>query len=146
MLLWHHSLPVLMYSEDSGSFGFDVTGQLYSCYGSFAASNRITIKKKSHNIKISQAGLPRWFNSKNSACQCRRHGFDPWSRKTPHALEQLSPSATTTEPMLQSPCSATREATGMRSLLTAMKSSPHLPNWRKGPASNEDPAQPKINK
>ena len=22
---------------------------------------------------------------KESACQCRRHGFDPWSRKIPHA-------------------------------------------------------------
>jgi len=24
------------------------------------------------------------------ACQCRRHGFDPWSRKIPHAMKQLS--------------------------------------------------------
>ena len=26
-------------------------------------------------------GLPRWFNSKESACQCRRHGFNSWVRK-----------------------------------------------------------------
>ena len=32
--------------------------------------------------------------------QCRGHGFDPWSGKIPHAAEQLSPSATTTEPAL----------------------------------------------
>ncbi|XP_073657573.1 serologically defined colon cancer antigen 8 isoform X3 [Tursiops truncatus] len=30
----------------------------------------------------------------------RRHGFDPWSGKIPHAVEQLSPCATTTEPAL----------------------------------------------
>ena len=35
-----------------------------------------------------------------TACQCRRHGFDPWSGKIPHAAEQLSPCATTTEPVL----------------------------------------------
>ena len=38
-----------------------------------------------------------WLSGKESACQCRRHGFDSWSRKIP---EQLSPCATTTEPVL----------------------------------------------
>ena len=28
-------------------------------------------------------GLPRWFSGKESACQCRRHGFDPRSWKIP---------------------------------------------------------------
>ena len=28
-------------------------------------------------------GLPRWLSGKESACQCKRHGFDPWVRKTP---------------------------------------------------------------
>ena len=28
------------------------------------------------------------------------HGFEPWSGKIPHAAEQLSPCATTTEPVL----------------------------------------------
>ena len=23
-------------------------------------------------------GLPWWFSGKESTCQCRRHGFDPW--------------------------------------------------------------------
>ncbi|KAJ8780365.1 hypothetical protein J1605_011629 [Eschrichtius robustus] len=35
-----------------------------------------------------------------SACQCRGHGFEPWSGKIPHATEQLSLCATTTEPAL----------------------------------------------
>ena len=26
-------------------------------------------------------GLPGWLSGKESACQCRRHGFDPWVRK-----------------------------------------------------------------
>ena len=28
-------------------------------------------------------GLPRWFSGKESACQCRRHGFYPWVGKIP---------------------------------------------------------------
>ena len=41
------------------------------------------------------------LRGKASACQCRGQGIDPWSRKIPHVLEQLSPWATTTEPVLQ---------------------------------------------
>ena len=28
-------------------------------------------------------GFPRWLSDKESACQCKRHGFDPWVRKIP---------------------------------------------------------------
>ena len=35
-------------------------------------------------------GLPWWLSGEESTCQCRRHWFDPWSRKIPHAVEQLS--------------------------------------------------------
>ena len=42
---------------------------------------------------------PWWCSGWESACRCRRHGFEPWSGKIPHAAEQLSPCATTTEPM-----------------------------------------------
>ena len=28
-------------------------------------------------------GLPRWCSSKESVCQCRRHGFNPWVGKIP---------------------------------------------------------------
>ena len=27
--------------------------------------------------------LPQLFSGKESACQCRRHGFNPWIRKIP---------------------------------------------------------------
>ena len=28
-------------------------------------------------------GLPWWHSGRGAACQCRRHGFDPWVRKIP---------------------------------------------------------------
>ena len=43
-------------------------------------------------------GLPWWRSGGESACQCRGHGFEPWSGKIPHAAEQLGPWGTTTEP------------------------------------------------
>ena len=27
--------------------------------------------------------LPCWLNGKESACQCKRHGFNPWAKKMP---------------------------------------------------------------
>ena len=48
-------------------------------------------------------GLPWWRSGWESACQCRGHGFEPWSGKIPHAAEQLSPWATTTEPACLEP-------------------------------------------
>ena len=54
---------------------------------------RVTIKKYAK-------GFPSWSSGRESACQCRGHGFDPWSGKIPHAAEQLSPCTTTTEPVL----------------------------------------------
>ena len=35
-------------------------------------------------------GLPCWISGKESTYQCRRHRFDPWSKKIPHFVEQLS--------------------------------------------------------
>ena len=37
---------------------------------------------------------------KNPPAHAGYKGFDPWSRKTPHALGQLSPCTTTTETVL----------------------------------------------
>ena len=45
-------------------------------------------------------GLPWWLSGKESTCQCRGHEFDPRFRGGSHM--QLSPCATTIEPMLQS--------------------------------------------
>ena len=48
--------------------------------------------------KLITLGLPWWHSGWESACQCRGHGFGPWSVKIPNAAEQLGPWATTTEP------------------------------------------------
>ena len=45
-------------------------------------------------------GPPLWHSGQESSCQCSGHGFNPWAGKIPHAAEQLSPCATTTEPVL----------------------------------------------
>ena len=62
-------------------------------------------------------GAPQWLSGKESTCQCRRHGFDPWSRMIPHATEEETPCATSTElryrawkSELLSPCAATTES------------------------------------
>ena len=47
-------------------------------------------------------GLPWWLIGKESVCQCRRHGFYPWSKKIPYAVEQLSLYTTATETVLWS--------------------------------------------
>ena len=39
-----------------------------------------------NNLRASQ-----WFNGKEATCQCRRHEFDPWSRKLPHAMALTQP-------------------------------------------------------
>ena len=63
------------------------------------------------------------------------------------ALEPRSHNDWATEAyVLYSPWSAIREATAMRSLCTAMNSSPHSLQLEKSPHSSEDLAQPKINK
>ena len=32
---------------------------------------------------ISITGFPWWHGGKESACQCRKYGFDPWAEKIP---------------------------------------------------------------
>ena len=83
-------------------------------------------------LSVAKEGLPWWFTVEEFACQCRGYGFNPWSGKIPHAMEQLSPCATTTEPTCSnfwslcssSLCSATREATTTRSLCTTTREQP----------------------
>ena len=90
-------------------------------------------------------GLPWWLSGKESSCQRRKHKFNPWPWKIPHAAEHLSlctttvePVSKTCEPQLLSPCATTTEAftsyslrsviweaTTMRSLQIIRKSSLH---------------------
>ena len=84
--------------------------------------------------------LPWWLSGKESTCQCWRHGFDPWSRRIPPAMGRLSPCATTTGPVLYSPCSATRGAAAMRSPRTATKEQPMLVATRGKPLRQQRPS------
>ena len=78
------------------------------------------------------SGLPCCYNESESTWHCRRHGFNPWSWNIPPAKEQLCPCATSTEALAPwSLCSVTREATAVRSPLTATKSKPSLPQLEK---------------
>ena len=45
-------------------------------------------------------GFPGGAVVKNPPANAEENGFEPWSRKIPHAVEQPSPCATTTEPVL----------------------------------------------
>ena len=51
-----------------------------------------------YKLNSISSGLPWWCSGWESACQCRGHGFEPWSGRMPHAVEQLGPWATITEP------------------------------------------------
>ena len=88
--------------------------------------------------------LPWWFSGKESACQCRRCTFDPWSGKIPHAAEQLGWCTTTTEARApQSPCSAA-ETTAVRSLGTTPREKPPPPRTREKPALQQRPSTAKT--
>ena len=79
--------------------------------------------------KFRNWGLSWWLSGKESTCQGRRHGFDPWSGKTPHAEKQLSLCTTMTEPLLQSSAVPQRlcfstESTVIRSLCPTTRVAP----------------------
>ena len=143
MVGWHHRLNGHEFEQAPG----DDEGQ-----GSLACCSPWGHK---------ESDATEWLNlsSKESACQFRRHGFDPWSGKIPHAAGQLSLCATTIDPVLwslgaataeaqvpESPCSMIREPTTMRSTQRATGEQSLLAATRESPGSSEDSAQPKINK
>ena len=86
--------------------------------------------------------LPWWRSGWESACQCRRHGFEPWSGRIPHATEQLGPWDTITESVRLEP--VLRDRRGLHTVMkggpcTAMKSGPHLPQLEKALAQKRRP-------
>ena len=62
--------------------------------------NLLKLKVLKYSSKNPTIGCHWWLSGKEFACQYRGHVFDPWSGKIPHAMEQLSPWATTIEPVL----------------------------------------------
>ena len=125
---------------------------------------RITNIKKSTENKCWR-GLPWWLSGKESACECRTHGFNPWSKKIPHASEPLNLCPRTIESELESPGAANTDPT-RRNYWSPLTLEPRLLkrnnrnekpthyNERAAPllsvteeslCSDEDPAQPKLN-
>ena len=62
-------------------------------------------------LKTDIVGLPWWLNGKESASQCRRHGFSPWFQKIPHVPQPLSLCSGAREPELLSAHTIPREQT-----------------------------------
>ena len=65
-------------------------------------------------------------------------GIDPWSRKIPHAMGQVSLCTTATEPLLHNEKPPQWEAQALK-----LERSPHSTQLEKAHGSNEDPVQPK---
>ena len=102
------------------------------------------------NLEDNRQGLPWWCSGQESACRlyiiyikCREHGFDSGSRKIPHALEQLSSRATTTEPTCEGPRAAITEPVCLEPVSWNKRS--HC-NQREPKQSNEYPDQPERKK
>ena len=107
------------------------------------------------HIKNLKIGLLWWLSGKEFACQCRRHLFNPWSGKIPHATEQLKPGSRNywaltlqlLKPARSRACALQQERPPRwEAHAPQPESSPCLPQLEKNPRSNEDPAEPKINK
>jgi len=57
----------------------------------------ISLNLSNEKLEWGWVGLPWWHSGKKSACKYRGHRLDTCSGKISHAMEQLSPCATTTE-------------------------------------------------
>ena len=42
-----------------------------------------SVQELKSGLCLKSCGLPRWLSGKESTCQCRRPGFDPWVGKIP---------------------------------------------------------------
>ena len=71
--------------------------------GTYISIITLNVNGLNASTKRHRLWLPWWCSGWESACQCRGHGFEPWSGKIPHAVEQLGPWATTTEPVCLEP-------------------------------------------
>ena len=76
--------------------------------------------------------------------QCRGQRFEPWSRKIPHAAEQLSPCATTTQTALYSQNSASEEPPQREGRTPQQRGAAAHPNQTKPECSKEDQGSQRI--
>ena len=104
------------------------------------------LKKKKHG------GLSWWLSHKESAWQCRKNRFNPWSRKIPHAMDQVSlcnywaHAPQLLKPACLRACAPQQDkpAQWEGGWIPQLESSPNSPQLEKS-LCNKDPAEPKIN-
>ena len=86
----------------------------------------------------SYAGIPCGWES---ACWCKGNGFSPWSRKIPHAVEQLSPNAATTEPTHCRTCAPQQEKPRQwKAHAPKLENCPHLLQLEKALTQHQRPS------
>ena len=100
------------------------------------------------SIRKNNARLPWWLSGQESTCYHRRHGFDPWSGKIPHAVKQLSPCvkllsphATVTEPTHSRARTPQERPLQREAREPQLQSASHFPNLEKSLCCNKDLAQ-----
>ena len=84
------------------------------------------------SVKIKKAGTSMVAQWLAITCQYSGHRFDPWSRKTLHAMGQLSPRVTTTKAINPRACALQQEKPPQQRV------APTCPNQRKPTHSIED--------
>ena len=93
----HHSLPEGFECQDLQQVGQkQAPGRLSELLLAWS-QQWVSIPSGFHDQSVAM-GFPRCSSSKESTCQRRGQGLNPWSGKIPRAAEQLSPWATTPEP------------------------------------------------
>ena len=102
-------------------------------FTAFSTSNGTFHRTRTNDLKMWIERLPWWSSGWESTCQCKGHGFNPWSGRIPYAVRQLSPCATTTEAQVP------------QSLCTSMNSSPDSPQLEKAQEQQQCPSQKKKN-
>ena len=85
---WSFSFSISPSNEYSGPISFRKDWLDLLAY-----SQIIKVITEHESEQSNQTGLPWWYSREELACQYRGQGFNPWSRKIPHAMEQLSPNA-----------------------------------------------------
>ena len=116
-----------------------------SCQGIQSTENE---KKKIEGKKI-HSRASWWLSGKECTCQCRRHEFDSWSGKIPHAAGQLSQCTTRAcalEPgshNYRSPrtLEPQQKPSQQWAHISQLESRSNLPQLEKSLLSSEDPAQ-----
>ena len=132
--LWAISVLIFSYKSTTSSVTLTVRRQAHlitscgCCTEGLCTARPWTLERYLwlHYQCNADLGLPWW--SKEFACRCRGHGFDPGSKKIPDAKEQLSPRVSTTEPHRV----ATTEARAPRACASQQEKPPQLessPRW-----------------